>query len=159
MAARLRQQRGVVALRLVGVGARQVEELRPADVEQARTREILARRDHLVGGVGVREVLGLVDQNDPAGHLAYPFRTTTAALSRSLPTTGHALERGPRYRVGLRRVRHPLIISVGRRVVHEDVPSIAAKCKNPMRPSPGDQLISRNQDDRHAPGIECTHQN
>ena len=68
VAARLRQQRGVVALRLVGVGARQVDELRPAHVEQARTREIFARRDHLVRGVGVGKVLGLVDQNDPAGH-------------------------------------------------------------------------------------------
>ena len=82
--ARFRQQRGVVALRLVGVGARQVDELGPAHVEQARTGEIFARRDHLVRGVGVGEVLGLVDQNDPAGHEG-PFRMTMAALSRSRP--------------------------------------------------------------------------
>ena len=82
--ARLRQQRRVVALRLVGVGARQVDELRPPHVEQARTREILARRDHLVRGIGVGEVFGLVDQNDPAGHEG-PFRMTMAALSRSRP--------------------------------------------------------------------------
>ena len=83
--ARLRQQRGVVALRLVGVGARQVDELRPPHVEQARTGEILARRDHLVRGLSVGQVLGLVDQNDPAGHEG-PFRMTMAALSRSRPT-------------------------------------------------------------------------
>ena len=68
MAARLRQQRGVIALRLVGVGARQIDQLRPAHVEQARTGEILARRDHLVRGLGVGKIFGLVDQNDPAGH-------------------------------------------------------------------------------------------
>ena len=85
VAARLRQERGVVALRLVGVGARQVDELGPADIEQARTREIFARRDHLVRGLGVGEVLGLVDQNDPAGHREGPFRMTIAALRRSRP--------------------------------------------------------------------------
>ena len=85
VAARLRQQRGVVALGLVGVGARQVDQLRPAHVEQARTGEILARRDHLVRGLSVGKVFGLVDQNDPAGHEG-PFRMTMAALSRSRPT-------------------------------------------------------------------------
>ena len=85
VAARLRQQRSVVALRLIGVGARQIDELRPSHVEQARTREVLARRDHLVRRIGVGEVFGLVDQNDPAGH-ACPFRMTMAALSRSRPT-------------------------------------------------------------------------
>ena len=84
VAARLRQQRGVVALRLVGVGARQVDQLRPAHVEQARTGEILARRDDLVRGLGVGKVFGLVDENDPAGHEG-PFRMTMAALSRSRP--------------------------------------------------------------------------
>ena len=84
VAARLRQQRGVVALRLVGVGARQIDELRPPHVEQARTREILARGDHLVRGLGVGKIFGLVDQNDPAGH-GGPFRMTMAALSRSRP--------------------------------------------------------------------------
>src|SRR5215510_1438310 len=82
--ARLRQQRGIVAFRLVGVGSRQVDELRPSHVEQARTGEIFARRDHLVRGFGVRKVFGLVDQNDPAGHEG-PFRMTMAALSRSRP--------------------------------------------------------------------------
>jgi hypothetical protein len=82
--ARLRQQRGVVALRLVGVGARQIDELGPPHVEQARTGEVFARRDHLVRGVGVRKVLGLVDEDDPAGH-EVPFRMTIAALSRSRP--------------------------------------------------------------------------
>ena len=68
VAARLGEQRGVVALGLVGVGARQVDELGAAHVEQPRPGEILARRDHLVRRLGVGEVLGLVDQNDPAGH-------------------------------------------------------------------------------------------
>ena len=85
VAARFRQQRGVVALRLVGIGARQIDELRPAGVEQLGTGEVLARRDHLVRGVGVGQVLGLVDQNDPAGHWGGPFRITTAARRSSLP--------------------------------------------------------------------------
>src|SRR5215471_13277054 len=78
-ASRFRQQRGVVALRLIGIGARQIDELRPSHVEQARTGEILARRDHLVGGLSVGQVFGLVDQNDPAGHEG-PFRMTMAAI-------------------------------------------------------------------------------
>ncbi len=80
--ARLRQQGGVVALRLISVGARQVDELWPSHVEQARTGKILARRDDLVRRIGVGKVFGLVDQNDPAGH-ERPFRMTMAALSRS----------------------------------------------------------------------------
>ena len=83
--ARLGKQRGVISLRLIRIGARQVDELRPAHVEQARAGQVLARGDHLVGGIGVGEVFGLVDQNDPAGH-AVPFRMTMAALSRSRPT-------------------------------------------------------------------------
>src|SRR5215470_5199090 len=79
-----RQQRGVVALRLIGVGPCQIDELRPSHVEQARAGEILARRNHLVRRLSVGEVFGLVDQNDPAGH-ACPFRMTMAALSRSRP--------------------------------------------------------------------------
>ena len=82
--ARLRQQRSVIALRLIGVGARQIDELRPSHVEQAPTGEILARRDDLVWGLGVGKVFRLVDQNDPAGH-ERPFRMTMAALSRSRP--------------------------------------------------------------------------
>ncbi len=84
VAARFRQQRGVVALRLIGIGPRQVDELRPCRVEQPRTGEIFARRDHLVRGLSVGKVFGLVDQNDPAGHEG-PFRMTMAALSRSRP--------------------------------------------------------------------------
>ena len=38
MAARLGEQRGVIALRLIGVGARKIDELGPAHVEQARPR-------------------------------------------------------------------------------------------------------------------------
>jgi len=85
MAARLGKQRRIVPLRLIGIGTRQIDQLRSSDIEQARTREVFARRDHLVGSIGVREVFGLVDQNDPAGHAA-PFRMTMAALSRSRPT-------------------------------------------------------------------------
>src|SRR5205823_4110139 len=57
----------------------------PTEVEQFRAREILARRDHLVRRFGVRKVLGLVDQNDPAGHRRGPFRITMAAASPSRP--------------------------------------------------------------------------
>ena len=70
MSARFREQRGVIALGLVIVGAREIDELRPPGIEQARTREIVARCDHLVGGIGVREIFGLIDENNPTGHAA-----------------------------------------------------------------------------------------
>ena len=41
---------------------------RPEHGEQFRPREIVARRDHLVGRVGVGEVARLIDENDPARH-------------------------------------------------------------------------------------------
>src|SRR5712671_8126562 len=72
---------------------------------------------------------------------------------------GHALERGPRYRVGLGGGRHPLIISDGRRVVHENMPSVATEGKNPVRSSPIEYVIARNEDDDHAPGSERAHEN
>src|SRR3954466_6299713 len=84
MTPRLRKERGIVALRLVRIGPRQVNELGTRRVEQARARQVLARRDHLVRGVRVRQVLGLVDQNYPAGHWL-PFRMTRATASRSRP--------------------------------------------------------------------------
>src|SRR5262249_16522093 len=84
VAPRCGEQRGVVSLRLIGIAGRQIDEFRPSHVEQARTGEMLARRDHLVGGLSVGQVFGLVDQNDPAGHEG-PFRMTMAALSRSRP--------------------------------------------------------------------------
>ena len=76
VAARLGEQRGVIALRLVGVGAGEVDELRPPHVEQARPRQILARGDDLVRGLGVGQVAGLVDKDDPAGHGRVPFQST-----------------------------------------------------------------------------------
>ena len=76
MAARLGKQRGVVALRLIGVGAGEIDELRPAHVEQARPRQILARGDDLVRGLGVGQIAGLVDEDDPAGHGRVPFQST-----------------------------------------------------------------------------------
>ena len=85
MPARFGKQRGIVSFRLIGIGARQIDQLGTPDIEQARTSEIFARGDHLVRGIGVREVFGLVDQNDPAAH-EDPFRMTMAALSRSRPT-------------------------------------------------------------------------
>src|SRR5215475_8127788 len=72
---------------------------------------------------------------------------------------GHALERGPRYRIGLGGDRHPLIISDGRRIVHEHTASVAAEGKNPMWSSPGHHVIARNEDDDHAPGSERAHEN
>ena len=76
VAARLGEQRGVVALRLIGVGAGEVDELRPRHVEQARARQILARGDDLVRGLGVGQVAGLIDKDDPASHGRVPFRST-----------------------------------------------------------------------------------
>src|SRR5262245_13187076 len=83
MAARFGEQRRIIALRLVGVGARKVDELGTPHVEQARTGEVVARRDDLVGGLGVGKILGLVNQNDPASHGA-PFRVTAASRERPL---------------------------------------------------------------------------
>src|SRR6266403_105268 len=88
-----------------------------------------------------------------------------SALGRSLGWStrmtqpGHALERGPRYRVGLGGGRHPLIISDGRRVVHENMPSVATEGKNPVWLPSGHHVIARNQDDDHAARIECPHEN
>src|SRR2546429_3771230 len=72
---------------------------------------------------------------------------------------GHVLELAPRYRIGLGCGRHPLIISDGRRIVHEHMPSAAAEGKNPVRLPPGNQVIARNEDDAHAPRIERPHEN
>ena len=80
VAARLGEQGGVIALGLVVVGAGKVDDLRPSEHgEQFRPREIVARRDHLVGRVGVGEVARLIDENDPAGHDA---RRSGRAISR-----------------------------------------------------------------------------
>ena len=69
MAARLGEQGGVIALGLVVVGARKIDDLRPSQPgEQFRPREIIARGDDLVRRVGVGEIARLVDENDPAGH-------------------------------------------------------------------------------------------
>jgi hypothetical protein len=72
MAARLGQQRGVIAFRLIGVGAREVDELGTAHFEQPRARQILTGGDHLVRRLGVRQIAGLVDEDDPAGHGRVP---------------------------------------------------------------------------------------
>ena len=71
----------------------------------------------------------------------------------------HALERGPRYRVSLGSGRHPLIISDGRGIVHEDTTSVAAEGENPVRLPPRNQVITRNEHDGHASGIEGAHEN
>ena len=75
VAARLGEQRRVIALRLVGVGAGEVDELRPSHIEQARPRQVLARADDLVRGLGVGQIAGLVDKDDPASHGWVPFQS------------------------------------------------------------------------------------
>ena len=72
---------------------------------------------------------------------------------------GHAFERGPGDRVGLGRGRHPLVISGGRRIVHEHMTSVAAEGKNPVRLPSGNHVISRNEDNDHAPRVERLHEN
>ena len=84
VAARLGQQGGVVALRLIGIGAGEIDELRPPHVEQARAREVLARGDDLVRCLGVGQVAGLVDEDDPAGHGRVPFWSTAISGSRPI---------------------------------------------------------------------------
>ncbi len=73
MAARLGEQRSVVTLRLVGIRARQIDELRPPAIEQPGPRQVLARGDHLVRRIRIGEILGLVNDDDPAGHGDVPF--------------------------------------------------------------------------------------
>ena len=79
MAARLGQERGVIALRLVGVGAGEIDQLRPPHLEQARPRQVLGRGDDLVRGLGVGQIAGLVDKDDPAGHGWVPFQSKARA--------------------------------------------------------------------------------
>ena len=47
----------------------------PRHVEQAGPRQIFARGDDLVRGLGVGQVAGLIDQDDPAGHGRVPFQS------------------------------------------------------------------------------------
>ena len=67
--ARLGEQRGVVALGLIIVGARQVDDFRaPAGREQFRPRQIVAGGDDLVRRLGVGKIARMVDENHPAVH-------------------------------------------------------------------------------------------
>ena len=84
---------------------------------------------------------------------------TMAALEPLATHMDHALERGPRYRISLGSGRHPLIISDGRGIVHEDMTSVAAEGENPVRLPSGNHVIARNEHDGHVPGVECLHQN
>ena len=69
VAARFGEQRGVIALGLIIVGARQVDDLgAPAGREQFRPREIVAGGDDLVRRFGVGKIAHMIDENDPAGH-------------------------------------------------------------------------------------------
>ena len=69
VAARLGEQRRVIAVRLVVVGARQVDDLgAPAGREQLRPREIVAGGDDLVRRLGVGKIARMVDENHPAVH-------------------------------------------------------------------------------------------
>ena len=69
--ARLGQQRGVIALGLVIVGARQVDDLgAPAGREEFRPRQIVAGGDDLVRRIGVGKVAQMIDEYDPPVHSA-----------------------------------------------------------------------------------------
>ncbi len=68
MAARLGEQRAIVAAALVGEGARQVDDLRPIAGEQAGPRQVIPGGDDLVRRIGVRKILRRIDENDPVGH-------------------------------------------------------------------------------------------
>ena len=56
-----------------------------AHIEQARPRQILARGDDLVRGLGVGQIAGLVDKDDPAGHGWVPFQSQTACVQNERP--------------------------------------------------------------------------
>ena len=84
VAARLGQQRGVIALRLVGVRAGEIDELGARHVEQAGPRQIFAGGDDLVRGLGVGQVAGLIDQDDPAGHGRVPFQSMPLCKTRPI---------------------------------------------------------------------------
>ena len=69
VAARFGEQRGVITVRLVVVGARQIDDLRPrVRREQLRPREIVAGGDDLVRRIGVGKIAQMVDENHPAVH-------------------------------------------------------------------------------------------
>ncbi len=84
VAARLGQQRGVIALRLVGVGAGEIDELGARHVEQAGPRQIFAGGDDLVRGLSVGQVARLIDQDDPAGHGRVPFQSMPLCKTRPI---------------------------------------------------------------------------
>ena len=90
VAARLGEQRGVIALGLVGVGAREVDELRPAHLEQPRPCQILAGADDLVRGLGVGQIAGLVDKDNPAGHGWVPSRSKPDVDARPIMRSNQA---------------------------------------------------------------------
>ena len=81
--ARLGEQRGIITLRLVGVGAGEVDKLRPPHLEQTRTRQVFGRGDDLMRRLGVWQITGLVNKDDPPGHGWVPFQPE--ALSKGRP--------------------------------------------------------------------------
>ena len=84
VAARLGQQRAVIAGTLVGIGTRQVDDLGLGFAEKLRARQVVPRGHHLVRRVGVGEVAILIDEDEPA-HGAVNFSTKMAALRRDVP--------------------------------------------------------------------------
>ncbi len=68
VAARSREQRGVISGALVGGVAREIDHRRAEAAEQLRPRKIVAHHHHLMGGVGLEDVARGVDQDNPVGH-------------------------------------------------------------------------------------------
>ena len=100
VAARLGQQRGVIAVRLVVVGARQIDDLgAPAGREQLRPREIVAGGDDLVRRLGVGEIARMVDENDPAVH-DVPEEAASRRDAGSRMRSDHAAGRLPSRAIG-----------------------------------------------------------
>ena len=69
MTARFGKQGGVIALGLVVIGARQIDDLRaPEPSEKLRTRQIVAGRNDLVRRIRVGKVARLIDEDHPTVH-------------------------------------------------------------------------------------------
>src|SRR5262249_20759300 len=68
VATSLREQGSVVTFRPVFIGCGKIQKFTAAGIEHSRPCEVIVRRDRLVRGITKRNVLGTIDDNDPASH-------------------------------------------------------------------------------------------
>src|SRR5690606_39582954 len=85
VAARLGKERAVIALALIVVASRDIDDVRPLRREKLRAGEIVAGGDHLVRRLLVGEVPGVLDENHPSAHGLRSPELMMAAARRSRP--------------------------------------------------------------------------